>query len=81
MENKMQGILAQIEETNIQNNEEYYEKYDIQIDELDYGYRVKVGCKGFAIESKETLLNMITKYINNPAEVQKEFFNKTLIIK
>ena len=62
-------------------NEEYHEKYDVQIQELDHGYMVKVGCKSFAIESKETLLNMITKYINNPIEVQKEFFNKTLTIK
>lgn len=62
-------------------NEEYHEKYDVQIQELDHGYMVRVGCKSFAIESKETLLNMITKYINNPAEVQKEFFNKTLTIK
>jgi hypothetical protein len=62
-------------------NEAYHEKYDVQIQELDHGYMVRVGCKSFAIENKETLLNMITKYINNPAEVQKEFFNKTLTIK
>ena len=62
-------------------NYEYHEKYDVQIQELDYGYMVRVGCKSFAIENKETLLSMITKYINNPIKIQKEFHNKTLIIK
>ena len=57
------------------------EKYEINIEPLDLGYKVKVGCKSFAITSTETLINMLTKYLNNPGQTQKEFHNKTLIIK
>lgn len=61
--------------------EDYVENYSVSIDTLDHGYIIRVGCKSFSIESKETLLSMITKYINNPGELQKQFKNKTLIIK
>ena len=64
-----------------QPKEEYIENYEFTISTLDHGYMIRVGCKSFAIESKETLLNMVTKYFNNPGELQKQFRNKTLIIK
>lgn len=54
--------------------------YEIRIETLEYGYVLAVGCKRFAITDKETLLSMLTKYINNPAELQKQYQNKTLII-
>jgi hypothetical protein len=59
----------------------YVENHDIRIETLEYGYVLAVGCKRFAITDKETLLSMLTKYINNPAELQKQFHDKTLIIK
>ena len=59
----------------------YFENHEIRIETLEYGYVLAVGCKRFAITDKETLLNMLTKYINNPKEVQQQFYNKTLIIK
>lgn len=59
----------------------YTEKYEINIETLDLGYKVRVGCRSFAITSTETLINMLTKYLNNPGQTQKEFHNKTLIIK
>ena len=59
----------------------YFENHEIRIETLEYGYVLAVGCKRFAITDKETLLNMLTKYINNPAEIQKQYHTKTLIIK
>lgn len=61
---------------------EYYaEKYDINIESLDLGYKVRVGCKSFAITSTEVLINMLTKYLNNPSQIQEQFHNKTLEFK
>ncbi len=59
----------------------YFENHEIRIETLEYGYVLAVGCKRFAISNKETLINMLTKYFNNPEELQKQFHNKTLIIK
>lgn len=53
-------------------------KYNIQINQLDYGYVVNVGCKTFAIETPEKLLKYITEYINNPGEAEKKFYSKEL---
>ena len=55
--------------------------YDVRIETLDEGYVIRVGCKAFAIQNKEVLISMLTKYFNNPEELQKQFINKTLIIK
>jgi hypothetical protein len=56
------------------------EKYDVSIETLDYGYKVRVGCKSFAITSTEILVNMLTKYLNNPGEVQQQFYQGKLEI-
>jgi hypothetical protein len=69
-----------IEERAVQQDLFYVENYEIRIETLEYGYVLAVGCKRFAITDKETLLSMLTKYINNPAELQKQYQNKTLII-
>jgi len=47
--------------------------YDISITPLDFGFIVKVGCKRFAIESKDRLINELTHYINNPSEAYKDW--------
>jgi hypothetical protein len=70
-----------VEEMAVRHDTYYVENYEIKIETLEYGYVLAVGCKRFAITDKETLLSMLTKYINNPAELQKQYHNKTLIIK
>jgi len=42
----------------------------INIEPLDYGFRVKVGCQLFAVESVESLLKKLTLYYNNPKKVE-----------
>lgn len=44
--------------------------YDIKINKLDAGYIVNVGCKNFAIGTKEELIIKLTSYINDPKRVE-----------
>lgn len=44
---------------------------EIRIEQLAYGFIVRVGCKSFAIETKEQLIKKLTQYINNPEETEK----------
>lgn len=60
---------------------DFYENYNVQVETLERGYVLSVGCKRFAIESTEVLINMLTKYFTNPGEIQKQFHEKTLEIK
>jgi hypothetical protein len=57
------------------------ENYEVIIETLESGYVLRVGCKKFAIANKNILINMLTKYFTNPAEIQKQFWDKTLEIK
>lgn len=45
----------------------------IQIDALDHGYVVQVGCQRFAIEDKSTLIGKLSEYINNPVETETKY--------
>lgn len=42
----------------------------IEIRQLSYGYKVKIGCLEIAIESKEKLITMLTLYIEDPKGVE-----------
>lgn len=57
-------------------NQVLNEKYTITIEPLDYGYKVRVGCQTFAIESTETLVSKLNKYFENPQKMVQEW-NKT----
>ena len=50
--------------------------YDVLITPLDYGFIVKVGCKRFALESRENLIRELTAYINNPGETVRGWREK-----
>lgn len=52
-------------------------KHQIQIEPLDYGFIVKVGCQTLAVESSERLLKGLTKYYANPNKAQKDWFEGT----
>jgi len=45
----------------------------ILIKQQTYGYFVEVGCATFAIETKETLIRVLSEYINAPSETEKKF--------
>ena len=43
----------------------------IVIEELDYGYVVKVGCMSFAIATKDELIYQLNGYLSNPDETER----------
>jgi len=45
----------------------------ILIESLDYGFKVKVGCQNFAVESLNKLLINIEAYLNDPLETEKKW--------
>lgn len=52
--------------------------FNISIRQLSYGYIVEVGCKTFAIETSSKLSSLLTRYLNNPVEVHKQYSEGTL---
>ena len=55
---------------------------DIRIRQLDYGYTIEVGCKKFAIQDRNQLLDLLESYIKNPAKIEKEYYeNKETFFK
>ena len=60
-------------------NNGYAEKYPVQIETLDIGFVVSVGCKRFAFEDLEQMLLKVSEYLRNPAEKQKLFYDTKTI--
>lgn len=50
----------------------------LEINELNRGYVVTVGCHQFAIETAEQLISKLTEYINEPAKTEAKWFSKQL---
>lgn len=50
----------------------------IEIDQLNGGYNIRVGCHQFAFETHEKMLKHLTAYLKNPQEVEKKWFGKKL---
>ena len=46
----------------------------INIDQLDLGYVVRVGCQSFAIETSEKLVSAMVEYLNHPNETEIKWF-------
>lgn len=45
----------------------------IQIEQLNHGYVVVVGCQRFAIENKDALLHRLGSYLSDPGKVEEEW--------
>lgn len=45
----------------------------IEINSLNRGFVVRVGCQSFAIESKETLIQKLIEYINDPEKTEQKY--------
>lgn len=54
-------------------NREILKNYQINIEFLDRGCLVRIGCKSIAFESVEQAMNEINKYVANPYEMDKEW--------
>lgn len=52
--------------------------HSINIEELDYGYILRVGCKSFAFVDKQLMLDYLTKYMDNPQEMENKYYNNEL---
>jgi len=50
----------------------------INIEELNHGYVVRVGCHTFAIENKSQLIVQLSAYIQEPALTEKKWFDGKL---
>lgn len=55
---------------------QYSPKRRIEIDPLDYGYVVRVGCQTCAIESKSDLIKHLTEYLSDPLKVEEKYNQK-----
>lgn len=50
----------------------------INIEEVNRGYIVRVGCHTFAISTKAELITKLTEYINEPAKTEKKWYSGDL---
>ena len=51
-------------------------RHQISISPLDYGYVVRIGCQGFAVESVETLIVKLNTHLRNPDQVSKDWLSE-----
>lgn len=45
-------------------------RYNINIEPLNRGFVVRVGCQSFAVSSKQELIKLFAAYIENPEKVE-----------
>lgn len=50
----------------------------INIEELDRGFIVSVGCHRFAISSKEEMIEKLLQYINEPQATEVKWYKNEL---
>lgn len=50
----------------------------ISINPLSSGYMVKVGCQSVAVESTETLVKMLDKYLTDPTDFERKWYSKNV---
>jgi hypothetical protein len=53
---------------------------DINIQQIDYGYIVQVGCQRIAIENIDKLIELLVRYIKEPNKVTEEYYSKKLLV-
>ena len=51
---------------------------EVSIEQLDYGYRVRVGCQVFALQELNTVLSLLAEYLKSPDEVETKWRNGEL---
>ena len=51
----------------------------ICIEELDYGYLVKVGCQTVVIEKTEKLIKVLSQYLTDPQATEKLYHMRKLL--
>ena len=51
-------------------------RYNINIEPLNRGFVVRVGCQSLAILSKKELVKLFNAYMENPEKVEKEWMGE-----
>lgn len=54
--------------------------YLITINTMDHGYIVEIGCKKFAIETREKLLHHLGAYLAAPYMIEREYINGKYVL-
>ena len=62
--------------TDSSNKQQLLSRYSIKIDFLSRGCVVNIGCKNIPFEKVEDAITEINRYVNNPEEVEKEYYEK-----
>jgi hypothetical protein len=72
--------LVPVDATMVEPQVEAYssELRGISINPLNSGYMVKVGCQSVAVESTEKLIDMLNKYLTDPADFEKKWYSKNV---
>ena len=52
---------------------------EINIQPLNFGYIIRVGCQSFAIESADKLISSLNEYLKDPQKIEKSWFNGTFL--
>lgn len=71
--------VDQLEINSVINMTSEFIGYKINIEPLNRGYLVTVGCQKIAISNKETLKKEFIDYIDNPKEYIKKYNNKEVL--
>ena len=58
------------------NKQQLLSRYSIKIDFLSRGCVINIGCKNIPFEKVEDAITEINRYVNNPEEVEKEYYEK-----
>lgn len=61
------------ERPQIQQEEIEYPRRQINIEPLNYGFIVRVGCQTFAIETPDKLIEKLTGYLKDPSTVERKW--------
>ena len=48
-------------------------RYNINIESLNRGFVVRVGCQSLAVSTKQELIKLFTAYIENPEQVETDW--------
>lgn len=75
------AMLAEPQQERVPVNEEVRQGNKIRqinIEEVNRGYIVRVGCHTFAISTKAELTTKLTEYINEPAKTEKKWYSGDL---
>ena len=69
------------EEPMVANDVEYpgrQKARDINIQSMDNGFLVRVGCQSFVFETAEKMITNLSAYLADPNVIEKSWFNGTL---